>query len=191
MTVIIAHIPGIVVGLGNGYQRSSAWCFSRKAGMFDEYIVEHDEYLGLGSGAFSYLAGSLFASTFSIEHYLDLVDGGATGTVRRRDLSERDEMRYYLLIKLFGGTLDLAAAEARFDGRFQRTLWPELAQECASALLGCVSSLRHPDESALLAGAEAALAIEDTKLRHACSMRHWIVQSAMCASLQRYLGPFC
>jgi hypothetical protein len=36
-------------------------------------------------------------------------------------------MRYYLLMKLFGGSLDLAAAEDRFAGRFKRTLWPELA----------------------------------------------------------------
>jgi coproporphyrinogen III oxidase-like Fe-S oxidoreductase len=95
--------------------------------MFDEYIVEHEEYLGLGSGAFSYLQGSLFASTFSINHYLRLVDAGKTGTVGRRDILQRDQMRYYLLMRLFGGSLDLATAEDRFSGAFQRTLWPELA----------------------------------------------------------------
>ena len=113
--------------LANGYTRSSAWCFSKQAGMFDEYIVEHEEYLGLGSGAFSYLQGSFFASTFSINHYLRLVDSGALGAVRRCDLSQRDQMRYYLLMKLFGGSLDRVVAEDRFEGRFARTLWPELA----------------------------------------------------------------
>lgn len=113
--------------LANGYSRSSAWCFSRRPGMFDEYIVEQENYLGLGSGAFSYLHGSLYASTFSIEHYLRLVESGTTGIVRRRRLSPRDQMRYYLLMRLFGGSLDKAAAETRFDGKFQRSLWPELA----------------------------------------------------------------
>jgi len=119
----------IIVGqlLVNGYTRSSAWCFSRQPGMFDEYIVDNEEYVGLGSGAFSYLQGSLFASTFSINHYLRLVNAGNTGTVRRRDLTQRDQIRYYLLMRLFGGSLNLAAAEARFGGRFQRTLWPEIA----------------------------------------------------------------
>ena len=112
--------------LSKGYTRTSAWCFSRKPGMFDEYIVEREEYLGLGSGAFSYLQGSLYASTFSIGHYERLVASGATGTFGRLDLSERDRMRYYLLLRLFSGTLDRRDAEARFDGRFQRTLWPEL-----------------------------------------------------------------
>lgn len=113
--------------LSAGYTRSSAWCFSRRPGMLDEYIVERDEYLGLGSGSFSYLQGSMYASTFSINHYLRLVEADRTGTVRCRDMTERDQMRYYLLVQLFGGSLDQAAAEARFDGRFQRSMWPELA----------------------------------------------------------------
>ena len=32
-----------------------------------------------------------------------------------------------LLMRLFGGSLDKAAAENSFNGKFQRTLWPELA----------------------------------------------------------------
>ncbi|MEJ2604922.1 MAG: coproporphyrinogen III oxidase family protein [Gammaproteobacteria bacterium] len=117
------------------YDRSSAWCFSRSGTMIDEYITEHEEYLGLGSGAFSYLDGTLYASTFSINHYLRLVDGGGTGIVRSRRMGERDQMRYYLLMFLFGGTLDLAMAENRFDGRFRRVLRPELL---ALRLLGAV-----------------------------------------------------
>ena len=112
--------------LNAGYQRASAWCFSRKPGMFDEYIVEREEYVGLGSGAFSYLDGGLYASTFSINHYKRLIGAGKTGTVCRREMTERDQMRYFLLMRLFSGALDTAAADRRFDGRFRRGLWPEL-----------------------------------------------------------------
>ena len=35
-------------------------------------------------------------------------------------------MRYYLLTRLFSGSIDLAAAEDRFAGRFSRTIRPEL-----------------------------------------------------------------
>jgi coproporphyrinogen III oxidase-like Fe-S oxidoreductase len=121
--------------LASGYERSSAWCFSRQPGLFDEYIVEQDEYVGLGSGSFSYLQGQLFASTFSINHYCALVGSDQTGVVQRRPMSERDQMRYYLLMKLFSGAIDLEAAERRFGGRFWRTLWPELA---TLRLLGAV-----------------------------------------------------
>ncbi|MDH4072989.1 MAG: coproporphyrinogen III oxidase family protein [Gammaproteobacteria bacterium] len=110
-----------------GYRRNSVWCFSRVPGMFDEYIVERDEYVGLGSGAFSHLGESLYASTFSIPHYRELVESGHTGTFGRLRLSERDRMRHYLLLKLFGGVLDKRRADDRFDHRFQRTLWPEIA----------------------------------------------------------------
>lgn len=112
--------------LSRDYLRSSAWCFSRRPGMFDEYIIERDEYVGLGSGAFSYLQGSLFASTFSINHYCHLVETGKTGTIGRLDMSERDQMRYYMLMQLFGGALDKESAERRFNGRFKELLWPEL-----------------------------------------------------------------
>jgi coproporphyrinogen III oxidase-like Fe-S oxidoreductase len=110
-----------------GYDRASVWCFSRRPGMFDEYIAERDEYLGLGSGAFSYLDGSLYASTFSIPHYLALVDSGTSGTVGELKLNERDRMRYFLLLRLFSGGLEKSHAEARFADRFQRTLWPEIS----------------------------------------------------------------
>lgn len=112
--------------LDAGYVRASAWCFSRKPGMFDEYIAERDEYVGLGSGAFSYVQGSLYASTFNIGRYLQLIAAGQSGTVSRRVLSEPDQMRYYLLLRMFRGSLDKKQAEAQFEGRFQQRLWPEL-----------------------------------------------------------------
>lgn len=121
--------------LDAGYMRSSAWCFSRQPGLFDEYIADHEEYVGLGSGAFSYLHGDVFASTFSLNHYVRLVSAGETATAMRRSMSDRDQMRYYLLMRLFSGILDKSRAEHRFEGRFRRTLWPELA---ALRLMGAI-----------------------------------------------------
>ena len=113
--------------LAAGYTRSSAWCFSRQTSMIDEYITEQDEYLGLGSGAFSFLGGSIFASTFSINHYIRLANAGKTGIARRRALSRVDHMRYYLLTHMFSGSLELSDADAHFDGVFRRELRSELA----------------------------------------------------------------
>ena len=112
--------------LAAGYTRNSAWCFSRRSGMTDEYIVDREEYLGLGSGAFSYIGGSLVASTFSIKRYKQLIANGRTGAVRLRDMTQREQMRYFLLMQLFGGSLNEVEAESRFDGSFRRTVWPEL-----------------------------------------------------------------
>ena len=113
--------------LAAGYVRSSAWCFSRQTKILDEYIVKHEEYLGLGSGSFSFLNGSMYANTFSINHYLQLIEGGKTSCVRQREMTPREQMRYHLLMRLFGGTLDMAATEERFAGRFRKMLRRELA----------------------------------------------------------------
>jgi len=113
--------------LAAGYKRSSAWCFSRQPGMFDEYIVEHEEYVGLGSGSFSYVDGTMYANTFSINNYLRLVDEGHLGTVQKRVMTQFEQMRYYLLMRLFGGHFDLDIAEKRFDSKFNRVMWSDLA----------------------------------------------------------------
>ena len=113
--------------LDAGYKRSSAWCFSRRPGMFDEYIVEHEEYLGLGSGSFSYLDGSMFANTFSINNYLRRIESGKTSVVRQRVMSSLEQMRYYLLMQLFSGQMDTNVAEKRFKGQFDRVMWRDLA----------------------------------------------------------------
>ncbi len=119
-----------------GYSRSSAWCFSRSAGMIDEYIVEQDEYLGLGSGSFSYINGCIYSSTFSINNYLRLIDDGKTGIVRQRQTSRQDQLRYYLMMRLFGGSLEIAEAEQKFSGMFRRELRIELA---GLRMLGAIS----------------------------------------------------
>ncbi len=119
----------------DNYHAVSAWCFSRGDSRADEYIIENEEYLGLGSGSLSYLDGVLYASTFSLDHYERQIAAGHFGFSRRQRLSERDRMRYYLLMHLFGLFLDKSAAQERFPG-FLRRLAPEIA---ALKAIGAVS----------------------------------------------------
>jgi menaquinone C8-methyltransferase len=37
--------------------------------MIDEYIVDYEDYVGIGSGAFSFLDGALYVNTFSLGEY--------------------------------------------------------------------------------------------------------------------------
>ncbi len=113
--------------LAAGYRRDSGWCFSRRGGALDEYIVRRGEYLGLGSGAYSYLGGRIFASTFDLGEYAARVADGRVAFVRERALSRHEQMRYYLLVTMFAGRLDKRRAEALFDGEFAHTLGFELA----------------------------------------------------------------
>ncbi len=109
------------------YRPTSAWCFSRGNGVIDEYVVDRDDYVGLGSGAMSYLNGTLYAASFSINRYIRLVNSGYSGITRQHRFDLRDQMRYYFLMRLFGLELDQVAAEARWHGRFHRALWRDFA----------------------------------------------------------------
>ena len=112
--------------LEKNYTCGTAWCFSRKKSMIDEYIVDYDEYVGAGSGSFGYLNGACFANTFSIADYIKAVEQGKLPLMARKDFSAAEQIQYDFMMKLFGTSLDVAKAEAKFNGEFLKTLWKEL-----------------------------------------------------------------
>ena len=69
-----AEFYDIISGAGAGVRAFTAWTFSRKGGgLIDEYIVESEEYVGIGSGSFSYLNGTLYVNTFSLDAYRQFI----------------------------------------------------------------------------------------------------------------------
>ncbi|HET9820768.1 MAG TPA: coproporphyrinogen III oxidase family protein [Burkholderiaceae bacterium] len=109
------------------YRAASAWCFSRSEGLFDEYIIDLDDYVGVGSGAFSYAGGAMYSTTFSLEHYCHRVERGQSGITQHRVLSLKERMRYDFLMRLFGGELPWAQVRQRYGSGFARRMAPELA----------------------------------------------------------------
>jgi len=121
--------------LPEDYQPSSAWCFSRGTDAIDEYIIEHEDYIGLGSGAMSYYNGTLYAASFSINRYMRLVETEHSGITRYSRFSDFDRMRYFFLMSFFGLKVNKAVTEERWGGRFARTLWQDFA---AFKLIGAI-----------------------------------------------------
>jgi menaquinone C8-methyltransferase len=127
----------ILARMRSGFRASSAWCFSRGAGGgVDEYIVDATDYVGVGSGAFSYVGGAMYSTTFSLNAYADRISRGLPAITQRRAMSEREQMRYEMLLRLFGLRMDHAWLEQRFGGRFARSMAAEMA---ALRLAGAVS----------------------------------------------------
>jgi coproporphyrinogen III oxidase-like Fe-S oxidoreductase len=116
----------ILTGLQPEFTPDSSWCFTRQGDVSDEYIVAADYYVGVGSGAFSYLDGTLYATTFSLDTYEKRIARGLTGITMQSRLSLVNQMRYSLLVKMFGGRLDREWALRRHGPKFFRKLWPEL-----------------------------------------------------------------
>ena len=110
-----------------GYTASTVWCFSRGERMIDEYIIEFDDYIGVGAGSVSIVGGNFYVNSFSLDHYHEMVGSGQLPIVGWRGLSEKENMRYYLLTKLFGMELDTEA----FRRRFGRELGSKLRLEMA------------------------------------------------------------
>ncbi|OGO19237.1 MAG: hypothetical protein A2144_02060 [Chloroflexi bacterium RBG_16_50_9] len=110
-----------------GYTPSTVWCFSRGERMIDEYIIEFDDYIGIGAGSVSIVRGNFYINSFSLERYHETVSAGRLPIVGWRALSEKESLRYYLLTKLFGMALDTKAGRRRFGGDIQSKLRLELA----------------------------------------------------------------
>jgi len=118
----------IVKRLTPTYAFSSAWCFSKKKSSFiiDEYIVDYDEYAGLGSGSIGYLKGACYANTFDIPRYIALINQGESPLWASRDFTMKNKMRYDFLMKLFATKLDVTALQKKYNGSLYRRLWPDI-----------------------------------------------------------------
>ena len=91
---------------GNRYRQLTSWTFGQTNNEgFDEYVVDHDEYLGVGSGAFSFLNNSLYVNTFSLRRYGERIAAGNTGVERRREFDKHAIMQYRLMLGLFAHRL--------------------------------------------------------------------------------------
>lgn len=112
--------------LSSLYRPSTAWCFSRSDAMIDEYVVNFEEYAGVGSGAIGYLEGSVYANTFDIGEYVKRVNQGSLPVAAKKDFSIKERARYDFLMKLFGLSLDLEKLSLKIGGNIYRYLWPEI-----------------------------------------------------------------
>jgi coproporphyrinogen III oxidase-like Fe-S oxidoreductase len=110
-----------------GYKASTAWCFSRGERMIDEYIIESDDYIGIGAGSVSIVGVDFNVNSFSLERYHEMTAGGKLPIVGQRRLSGRETLRYYLLTKLFGLRVDKEAFRQRFGEEMGQKLWLEMA----------------------------------------------------------------
>lgn len=104
-----ALYDSIVEQMSPEYQLSSAWCFNRKSQLADEYIIDNDQYLGIGSGAFSLIGPDIYSTTFEISQYIRSLEQQESPWSARQHLSDWQLKHYALMTRLFG--LSTAANE--------------------------------------------------------------------------------
>ncbi|OPY90435.1 MAG: Oxygen-independent coproporphyrinogen-III oxidase 1 [Syntrophus sp. PtaU1.Bin208] len=125
--------------LGREYRFSSAWCFSRKGTMIDEYIVDYDEYAGLGSGSIGYLDGVCYANTFDLAEYCKRLSRDELPLMAARTFTLEERMRYDFVMKLFSTKLNHSQLLAKYGGHLSSRLWLDLI------LFRLVGALRYSE----------------------------------------------
>ena len=118
----------IIMGtLGHHYRQLTSWTFGRTHDEgFDEYVVDHDEYVGVGSGAFSFLGSNLYVNTFSLRRYGERINAGLTGVERQRSFDKHAVLQYRLMLGLFAARLSRKYFRDVHGVNLDRTLVKEM-----------------------------------------------------------------
>jgi coproporphyrinogen III oxidase-like Fe-S oxidoreductase len=96
--------------------------------MIDEYIVDYDEYIGIGSGALSFVGGRVYGNTFSLQEYSEAILSGRMGLATAgQPYDRRALMRYRFVTDLFGLRMDKRRFERDFGEPVERALRIETA----------------------------------------------------------------
>jgi coproporphyrinogen III oxidase-like Fe-S oxidoreductase len=117
--IILRHLLG-------HYDFSSAWCFSKKKSIIDEYIVDYDEYAGLGSGSIGYMDGRCYANAFDIPRYIRTLDQGGFPLMASRAFSLPDRVRYDFIMKLFGMKVEEAFLREKYNRPVRSLIWKDI-----------------------------------------------------------------
>ena len=120
------------------YERNNAWSFSvkndsqmdspqnAKNPLNDEYVSYHNQYLGVGSGAFSFIGGKLFVNAFNIKDYATRIFSTKSANIANASFRQGDILRYMFLTKLFSGAVDICAFNKAHNCNVERDLFVEI-----------------------------------------------------------------
>ncbi|MBO2614376.1 coproporphyrinogen III oxidase family protein [Shewanella algae] len=131
--------------LNGQYNQLSAWAFGKANDEgFDEYVIDYDEYLGVGSGSFSFLNDTLHVSTFSLRKYQERIASGKMGVEQQKQYSKKDVMQYRFLLGMFSGRLSRKYFRDTFGVNLDTALFKEMS---SMKLIGAIKNdPSNPDE---------------------------------------------
>ena len=109
------------------YHQSNAWAFGRdSANLRDEYVGSHHEYVGVGSGAFSFLNGELVINAFNLLDYGRRVKSGESPVIAKCGFTKKERLKYIFLTELFDGGVNVAKYDEFNGANIKKELFAEL-----------------------------------------------------------------
>ncbi|PKG55140.1 coproporphyrinogen III oxidase [Shewanella sp. Choline-02u-19] len=117
----------ILNSLNGQYNQLSAWAFGKTDNEgFDEYVIDYDEYLGVGSGSFSFLDDTLYVNTFSLKKYQQRIGSGHMGVEQQKNYGRKEVMQYRFLLGMFSGRLSRKYFRETFGVNLDTALFKEM-----------------------------------------------------------------
>lgn len=93
----------------------------------DEYVSANHQYLGAGSGAFSFIGGRLFVNAFNLKDYCESVAKKRNANIAYTDFARVDILRYLFLCEIFSGQLSIEEFNASNECDLEKDLRLEIA----------------------------------------------------------------
>ncbi len=108
------------------YPSQHGWSYSKENDvMIDEYIIDNKEYVGVGSGSFSFINETLYLNEFSLNQYSKLIAQKGSAVTKMRTFPHKSQMYYRLMVDLFNGKL----SKKRFMHEFGSPITQNLSKE--------------------------------------------------------------
>ncbi|MGD2147519.1 MAG: radical SAM protein, partial [Anaerolineae bacterium] len=101
---------------GSGFERTSVWAFTRE-GTPRYCSVTVPLYIGLGASGGSYLRDVFYLNTFSVQAYIEALEGGRLPIALSLDLTEKMQMAGWLYWRIY----ETRFRRSDFLGRFGRS----------------------------------------------------------------------
>lgn len=102
------------------------WSYSKEKGkIIDEYIIDNEEYVGVGSGSFSFLKDTLYLNEFALDAYDTRISTKRSAVIKQRSFPRMSQMYYRLMVDLFNGKL----SKKRFSHLFGESIDDVLSKE--------------------------------------------------------------
>lgn len=109
------------------YVRANAWSFSMKnERLKDEYVGYNHEYVGIGSGAFSFLDGKLLINAFDLNDYNNLIKNNHSALIAKCEFKPKEIIKYIFLTELFNGAININKFNQQNKANIQKDMFLEL-----------------------------------------------------------------
>ncbi|MDA3051947.1 coproporphyrinogen III oxidase family protein [Campylobacter sp. JMF_01 NE2] len=112
----------------SSWHKNNSWAFARESSnIADEYVGANHEYLGIGSGAFSFLDGRLLINAFNLSDYSARIKEGKSTVIATCDFSDSERAKYIFLTELFNGEIDMAKFQSANGINLRKELGREIS----------------------------------------------------------------